>query len=98
MPEIPFGVLQGMQNRPRVQGKEMQGMQNFVRDSVHNSARYAKTRQNSGHKNAGYAKPSPRFNLDFCRGCNEGFRVQVVIPQWGMICQRFRADFTTEGG
>ena len=61
MPEIQFILLLGLQNRPSVQRKKMQGMQNLVHDSVHNSARYAKSSQRSEEENAGYAKPCPRF-------------------------------------
>ena len=76
MHEILFGLLQGLQNvpllqgmkmqgwqnRPRIQGKKMQGMQNLVRGSVWSFV--------------WVAKPCPRFGLEFCQVCNEANRIQ----------------------
>ena len=81
LPEILFGLLQGLQNvpllqgmkmqgwqnRPRIQGKKMQGMQNLVRGSVCIFARYA-MRQT-------------RFSLYICQVCNEANQIQFGFLQ-----------------
>ena len=54
VPEILFGLLQGLQNVPLTQGIKMQGVQNLVRNSVRNYA--------------GVAKSCPGLGLDFCTG------------------------------
>ena len=58
--------MQGLQNRPRIQGKEMQGLQKYVRVSVCTFARYA-MRQTG-------------FSLDFSRVCNEDLALKSSYP------------------
>ena len=53
----------------------MQRWQNLLLNSVCTFARYA-MRQIG-------------FSLDFCRGSNEDYGVQIIIPQWGKWCPRF---------
>ena len=91
---IQFGFMQGLQNIPLIQGIKMQGMQNLACDSVRNYA--------------GVAKSSPRFRLHLCQVCNEANRILFGFMQgvqwrfWcsnrhtpvGILCLRFRADFT----
>ena len=65
MPKILFGVLQGWQNRPRVQGKKMQGMQNLVRDPVNIFARSEFRLCDSVCTFARYAMRQTDFRADF---------------------------------
>jgi hypothetical protein len=67
MPEFRFVILQGWQKHARNQGIKLQGMQNLVRDSVLIFTRYA--------------KPSPRFSLDFCTGGKTFPKIQFAFCQ-----------------
>ena len=55
VPEIRFGLLQGLQNRPHILCIRMQGMQKHAWDF--------------GQAVPQGAKPCPEISLDFCTGC-----------------------------
>ena len=67
--------MHGWQNPALIRGNPLQSMQNSARVSVCTFARYA-MRQTG-------------FSLDFCKGCNDDFAVQIIIPRWGKCCPRF---------
>jgi len=64
---LKFGSdrCRGCKMLPKIQFGIMQGWQNYAKDSVQTVAGAAKRCQKSGHKNAGYAKPCPRFSSYF---------------------------------
>jgi len=74
MPEIPFTILQGLQN--------------YAWNSVWTFARVAKSSPRSGEENAGYAKPCLSFGSQLCRGCKILSEIQfILLPgmQWGKL-------------